>query len=96
MEMQLKIVSKSEVHKIIDEIPGDTVFVLSYDKTIGFSDTGKHIKKKKCNKIVDKSDEITLSENEITKMLNIYNEQKKFDFFNRGNIVKSILIPKLE
>lgn len=95
MEMQLKKVTKEEAHRLIDEAEGDTVFVLAYDKMVGISDNGKRVKKKKGRKIVSQSDEITLSENELTKILNLYKESKWSGIFNKENIVKSILLPKI-
>lgn len=96
MEMQLKKVTKEQAHRMIDEVEGDTVFILSYNKNEGVSNNGKHVSKKKGNKVVSQSDEIELFENELTKVLNLYKEHKCFDIFNRDNIVKTILLPKLE
>ena len=47
MKMQLRKMTKEEAHRAIDETKGDTVFVLTYDKNIGISNNGKHVKKKK-------------------------------------------------
>lgn len=45
--MQLKRVSKEEAHKIIDEVPGNSLMVLTYDGIIGMSDYGKYMKKRR-------------------------------------------------
>ena len=47
MERQLRFVSKEEAHKLIDESPGDNVFILTYDGIIGMSDNGRYVKKKR-------------------------------------------------
>ena len=53
MEVQLKFVTKEEAHEIINSIPGDGVFVLTYSNKTGKSDNGKYIKKKRGNRLVD-------------------------------------------
>lgn len=45
--MQFRIVSKEEAHKLIDDVPGNKVMILSYDSVIGISNYRKFIKKKK-------------------------------------------------
>ena len=97
MEMQLRKMTKEEAHKAIDEAKGDAVFVLSYDKNIGISDNGKRVKKKKGKLMVNQSDLIILSEEEPVRTLSLYNNQHRFfDIFKRENIIKSIILPKLE
>lgn len=97
MEMQLKKVTKEEAHKMVDEVEGDTIFVLTYDKNIGLSDNGRHIKKKKGKLMVNQSDLIILSEEEPVRTLSLYNNRHRFfDIFKRENIIKSIILPKLE
>lgn len=87
--MQLRIVSKEEAHKLIDEAPGNSVLVLTYDEVIGLSDYGKYIKKRKGKKLIDKSQILVLSENNPVTTLNLHRLDLK-------NISKSIIIPKLE
>ena len=97
MEMQLKKVTKEEAHKMVDEVEGDTIFVLTYDKNIGISDNGKRVKKKKGKLMVNQSDLIILSEEEPVRTLSLYNNRHRlFDIFKRENIIKSIILPKLE
>lgn len=97
MKAQLREMTKEEAHKAIDEAKGDTVFVLSYDKTIGISDNGKYVKKKKGKRMVNQSDLIILSEEDPVRTLSLYNNKHKFfDIFKRENIIKSIILPKLE
>ena len=97
MEMQLKKVTKEEAHKMVDEVEEDTIFVLTYDKNIGISDNGKRVKKKKGKLMVNQSDLIILSEEEPVRTLSLYNNQHRFfDIFKRENIIKSIILPKLE
>ena len=97
MEMRLKYVTKEQAHKMIDEVEGDTIFVLSYNKDKGISNNEKHISKKIGKNVINKSDEIELFETELTKTLSLYKTSNGwFDIFNRDNIVKMILLPKLE
>ena len=51
MEMRLKYVTKEQAHKMIDEVEGDTIFVLSYNKDKGISNNEKHISARKINLI---------------------------------------------
>lgn len=47
MEKQLRFVSKEETHKLIEELPGDSVLIMTYNSDFGISDSGKCIKKKR-------------------------------------------------
>lgn len=86
--MQLKIVSKKEAHKIIDDVPGNSVIVLTYDGIIGISNFGKRIKKKAGKRLVDKYHIVVLSDNRLITTLNLHkiNDMK--------NISKSIIITR--
>ena len=55
MKMQLRYISKQELHKMIDEIPEEKLMVLTYKKDIGISDNGKMLKKKKTKNLEDKA-----------------------------------------
>ena len=70
--MQFRIVSKEEAHKLIDEVPGNKVMVLSYNNLIGISNYRKYIKKKKGKKLVDKYSIIILSESNPVITLNLH------------------------
>lgn len=100
MGTQLSFMSKEEAHKLIDSIPGDGVFILTYSMKTGISDNGKYIKKKKGNRMVDKAKVIVLSRSQITtlnlhdKLFNSFEEYK--EEYKREDIVKTILIPQLE
>ena len=96
MEMRLKYVTKEQAHKMIDEVEGDTIFVLSYNKDKGISNNGKHISKKKGKNVISKSDEIELFETELTKILSLYKSKRWRNIFSKDNIIKTILLPKLE
>lgn len=96
MEMQLKYVTKEQAHKMIDEVEGDTIFVLSYNKDKGISNNGKHISKKKGKNVINKSDEIELFETELTKTLSLYKSKRWSNIFSKDNIIKTILLSKLE
>lgn len=37
MKTQFKFVTKEEAHKMIDNVPGNNVLILTYDKRIGCS-----------------------------------------------------------
>ena len=96
MGTQLSFITKEDAHKYIDALPGDGVFVLTYSEKTGKSDTGKFIKKKKGNKLVDKAKVVVLSENKITT-LNLHDVFfNSFDDYKRKGTIKTIMIPKLE
>lgn len=93
METQLRHVTKEEAHRLIDSIQGDSVYVLTYDQSIGISDNGRLIKKKKSKKFVDKAKGLVLSQSRITT-LNLHENFLK-DYSKEG-IVRTIMLPKLE
>ena len=94
--MQLSFISKEDAHKIIDSMPGNGIFVLTYNEKSGMSDNGKYIKKKNGNKMVDKAKVVVLSESQITT-LNLHDVFfNSFEEYKREGIVKTIMIPKLE
>lgn len=95
--MRLKIVSKEEAHKLIDNVPGNEVMMIQYNCILGISNFGKRIKKKKSKKYVDKSSVIVLTQNNPITMLNLHNNFfSDFTTYEKEIVVKSILIPKLE
>lgn len=97
METQRKFVSKEEAHRLIEDAPGNKVMLIQYNGILGISDCGKYIKKKKGKKFVDKSSVVVLIQNNPIMTLNLH--QKFFsDFCNydREDIVRKILLPKLE
>lgn len=97
MEKQLRFVSKEEAHKLINEMPGDGVLIITYDKSIGISNCGKHINKRRSNKYVNKSKTLVLVDSRPILMLNLHDKFiKDFSGYNRENIVKSIMLAKLE
>lgn len=97
MITQLKFMSKEEAHKLIDEIPGKEILIIKYNGILGISDHGKLTKKRKGKKYIDKSSVVVLVQNNPVTTLNLH---KKFftDFSNyeRENVVRAILLPKLE
>lgn len=96
MEVQLKFVTKEEAHEIINSIPGDGVFVLTYSNKTGKSDNGKYIKKKRGNRLVDNAKTLVLSKSKVIS-LNLHDIYfGELDDFKREGIIKTILIPKLE
>lgn len=97
METQLKFISKEEAHKLIDEAPGNGVMVLTYNRRIGISDTGKYIKKKKGRRLVDKASVLVLAENKPIMTLNLHNKYfGDFSSYNREEIDRSIMLARLE
>lgn len=97
MEKQLRFVSKEEAHKLIDEMPGSGVLIMTYDNSIGISDHGKYIKKKRGKGYIDKSKTVVLVENRPIMMLNLHDKFiKDFSGYNGENIVRSIMLAKLE
>ena len=95
MGMQLKHVTKEELHKMIDEIPEEKLMVLTYKKDIGISDNGKMLKKKKTKKLVDKATLLIMTESNPIRKVDLEGNFGLFDI-NRENMVKTILFPQLE
>ena len=96
MEMQLKHVTKEELHKMIDEIPEEKLMVLTYRKDTGISDNGEMLKKKKTKGYVDKATIIVMSESKPITKVDLEGNFGAFKYLNRNNIVKTILFPQLE
>jgi len=97
MGTQLKLVSKEEAHRLIDEVPGDWIMILTYNREIGISETGKYIKKKKGKTMVDRASVLVLTENNPIRTLNLHSKcLSDFSFYKKEKIDKSILLPKLE
>ena len=97
MEQQLRFVSKEEAHRLIDDIPGEGVLIMTYNKMIGISDQGRYIKKKRSKKYVDKSTTLVLVDSRPILTLNLHNKIiNDFSGYNREDIVRSIMLEKLE
>lgn len=97
MEAQLKIITKEEAHKLIDEMPGDGVMMLTYNSGMGISDSGKYIKKKKGRRYADKANVLVLEEYSPIRMLNLHNRFfNDFSDYKKEDIVRSILLTRLE
>lgn len=97
MERQLRFVSKEEAHKLIDEVPGNGVLILTYGDAIGMSDHGKYVKKKKSKKMIDKSATLVLADSRPIVTLNLHDKIiKDFSEYNGENIVKTIMLSQLE
>ena len=94
MEVQLRRVTREDVHKMIDEIPEEELMVLTFKKDIGISDNGKMVKKKKTKLLVDKATIIVLTESKPIRKVDLEGNFSRFS--NRENIIKSILLPQLE
>lgn len=96
MDSNIRYVSKDELHKMIDEIPDDEFMVLTYKKNVGISDTGKKIKKKKTKILIDRATILVLTDSKPIRKVDLEGDFSLLPIFNKGNIVKSILFPKLE
>ena len=96
MEMQVKRVTKEELHRMIDEVPEDELIVLTYRKDTGISDNGKMLKKKKTKGYVDKATIIVMAESKPITKVDLEGNFGAFKYLNRNNIVKTILFPQLE
>lgn len=94
--MQLRYMSKEELHKMIDEMPEEEVMVLTYKKDVGISDNGKMLKKKKTKILVDKATIIVMAESNPVTKVDLEGNFGLFKNINRENIVKTILFPQLE
>lgn len=99
MGAQLRFMTKEEAHKLIDSIPGNGTYIITYDSKVGKSDTGKYVKKKISNKLVDKAKVLVLSESQITT-LNLhdifFSDFEEYIDSKKVGIVKTILVPQLE
>lgn len=91
--MELKYVSKTELHKMIDELPDEDFLVLTYKKDIGISDNGKWLKKKKTKNLVDKATTLVLTETKPVRKVDLEGNFGILPCFDTSNIIKSILIP---
>lgn len=95
MDTQLRCMTKEELHKMIDEMPGDKLMVLTYEKDSGISDHGKMIKKKKTKGYVDRATIIMMSESKPIRKVDLEGNFFKFPYMS-SNIIKTILLPQLE
>ena len=96
METQLRYMSKEELHKMIDEIPEEELMVLTLRKDSGISDNGKMVKKKKTKMFIDRSTLIVLTESNPIRKVDLEGTFYKIPCIKNTNIIKSILLPKLE
>ena len=96
METQLRYMSKEELHKMIDEIPEEELMVLTLRKDSGISDNGKMVKKKKTKMFIDRSTLIVLTESNPIRKVDLEGAFYKIPCIKNKNIIKSILLPKLE
>lgn len=97
METQFKFVTKEEAHKMIDNVPGNNVLILTYDKRIGCSNNGEYIKKKKGKKLVDNACVLVLADSNPIITLNLHNSFfGDFSSYKKEDIFKSIMLAKLE
>ena len=95
MDSQIKYISKEELHKMIDEFPEGEFMIMTYDKDKGISDNGKMVNKNKTKILANKSTLIILTEGKPIMKVDL--EGDFGGLFNKNrNIIKSILIPKLE
>ena len=96
METQFRYMSKEELHKMIDEIPEEELMVLTLKKDSGISDNGKMFKKKKTKMFIDRSTLIVLTESNPIRKVDLEGAFYKIPCIKNTNIIKSILLPKLE
>lgn len=94
MEMQLKRVTKEELHKMIDDMPEDEFKVLTFRKDVGISDNGKMLKKKKTKVLIDKATLLVLTESDPIKKVDLEGDFGIFRNINKGNVIKTILFPR--
>lgn len=93
MQTQLKIVTKDEAHKYIDENPEKEFLIITFNKRKGISDNGKFVNKKKCIKMTDEAETIVLSGLSPFVKLDLHDTFfANFTDFDEGNIVKSIML----
>lgn len=95
METQLKFVSKEKARKMIDEIPGRKVLMITYNQKRGISDCGKYIRKKKGKMFVDRASTIILVRSNPVIMLKLHSQNMDvLPHHGRDNTVRSILLPE--
>ena len=94
MEMQLKRVTKEELHKMIDEVQEEELMVLTFRKDTGISDNGKMLKKKKTKTLIDRATILVLSEQARIKKVDLQGDFGIFRNINKGNVIKTILFPR--
>lgn len=71
--------------------------ILTYDEEIGISNFGEYIKKNKGKRLVDKAKVLVLADNNPIMTLNLHNNFfSDFSCYNRNDIVRSIMLAKLE
>lgn len=90
--MGIGYISKELAKQLIEEAPGDTIMILTYDKDIGISDMGKYVTKARGKKLVNNAGVLIKNESEIVNTINLHNIK------NLGlseNIVKSIILVRL-
>lgn len=92
MVMQLRYMTKRELHEMIDDTPGDKLMVLTYEKNTGISDKGKMIKKKKTKAYVDCASIIMMSETNPIRKVDLEGNFFKFPYMS-NSIIKTILFP---
>ena len=95
MDTQIRYMTKEELHKMIDETPGDKLMVLTYKKDSGISDNGRMIKKKKTKVYVDQANIIVMSESKPIRKVDLEGNFFKFPCVS-SDIIKTILLPQLE
>lgn len=91
--MQPKYINKTELRKMIDEIPYEEIMVLTYKKDKGISGKGKMLKKKKTKLLAEKADVILVIESIPVRRVDLKGRFNIFSKINRENIIKSILLP---
>lgn len=97
MEKQLRFVSKEEAHKLIDDSPGNSVLILTYNNTIGMSEFAKQIKKKKSKNYVDKFKTLVLVDSRPILIINLHDKIiRDLKEYSKENISRSIMLAKLE
>ena len=95
MGMQLKFITKEEAHKLIDEMPGTRIMMLTYNSNIGISEDGRYIKKKCGKKYTDKAKVLVLEEYSPVRMLNLHDKFfSDFSDYKKEDKVRSILLTR--
>lgn len=97
MERRLRFASKEEAHKLIDEMPGDYILVMTYDNSIGISNRGEFVNKKRSKKYVDNSKTLVVVDSRPIITLNLHNKSiKDLSGYYKEDIAKSIMLAKLK
>ena len=90
----IKTISKKTAKKMIDEAPGDTIMILTYDNEIGVSNNSEIAYKIKGKRLVNNAEMLILNDSDFFDTIMLHNI-KMMPMQINNKISKSILLSKL-